>query len=310
MGITCCIDTRFVDMVKKSRFRKSKIDPIRFFCRWENFVDRDIKLGGKTIIHMKLLKENILATRSKTSIIITCWKILITFLFAYIFHHGIFNTKVIFPKNTNTDQLEDPLTKLSMGQNSWAALGLDQQPSQGMFVAMPHRERRSVDFLNSSETFKRLKRQMDNDLPNNFVYDEETLNSMAGGNNPQEDKPNPKDRWIIYLTPMILKVLSDALCFYMGRLACKLCMQRIGFALPITLVTPLALIILLLMCSLAPQSTVFIENFLFWSCYAEYAKESFKWQVICGLFLWWLSELWIGGHIWFGKSQRLAFTER
>ena len=124
------------------------------------------------------------------------------------------------------------------------------------------------------------------------------------------EEPNPKDRWIIYLTPMILKVISDALCFYMGRLACKLCMQRICFALPITLVTPLALIILLVMCSVAPKSTVFIENFLFWSCYADYAKESFKWQVICGLFLWWLSELWIGRHIWFGKSQRLAFTER
>ncbi|CAM4747857.1 unnamed protein product [Rotaria magnacalcarata] len=281
---------------------------------WENFVDRDIKIGGRTLVHMKLLKENIVATRPKTSIIMTCWKIIVTVLFAYIFHQGIFNTSVIFPMSSNNEQLEDPLPKLSLGQNSWVALDFDQQPPQGMFPMLPPRERRSID--NASAYLRRMKRQFENDLPTNFVYDDETLNAMPGGGaegaspNGGSEAQNPKDRWIIYLTPMILKILADILCFYMARLACKLCMQRICFALPITLVTPLALTILLVMCSVAPESTVFIQNFLFWSCYADYAKESFKWQVICGLFLWWLSELWIGGHIWFGKKQRLAFTER
>lgn len=286
-----------------------------YYFRWENFVDRDIKIGGRTLVHMKLLKENIVATRPKTSMIITCWKILVTVLFAYIFHHGIFNTSVVFPMSNNNEQIEDPLPKLSLGQNSWVALGLDQQPSQGMFPMLPPRERRSID--NASDYLKRIKRQFEGELPANLAYDDDALNSMAGGAgadganpNGASEASNPKDRWIIYLTPMILKVLADILCFYMGRLACKLCMQRICFALPISLVTPLALTILLVMCSVAPQSTVFIENFLFWSCYADYAKESFKWQVICGLFLWWLSELWIGGHIWFVKKQRLAFTER
>jgi hypothetical protein len=304
--------TEIVDVIHK--LSKHSVFVVCF--RWENFVDRDIKIGGRTIVHMKLLKENIIATRAKTSIIITCWKIVVTVLFAYIFHHGIFNTSVIFPTNyNNNDQIEDPLPKLSPGQNAWSALSLDPQPAQGMFpILPPPRDRRSI--VNTSAYIKRLKRQIDNDLPSTFTYDEETLNSIAGGgggNNPggsNGEETNPKDRWIIYLAPMILKILSDALCFYMGRLACKLCMQRICFALPITLVTPLALTILLVMCSVAPKSTVFVENFLFWSCYADYAKESFRWQVICGLVLWWLSELWIGGHIWFGKSQRLAFTER
>ena len=263
---------------------------------------------------MKLLKENIVATRAKTSLIITCWKVVVTVLFAYIFHNGILNTSVIFPSSSNSEQLEDPLPKLSSGQNSWAALGLDQPPGPSMFPMLPPRERRSID--NASALLERMKRQVENDLPSNFAYDDDSLNSMGGGggNNPGGpgggEEANPKDRWIIYLTPMLLKIFSDALCFYMGRLACKLCMQRVCFALPITLVTPLALSILVVMCSVAPKSTVFVENFLFWSCYADYAKDSFKWQVACGLGLWWLSELWISGHIWFGKSQRLAFTER
>ena len=284
---------------------------VNLFDRWENFVDRDIKIGGRILVHMKLLKENIIATRSKTSIIITCWKILVTVLFAYIFHHGIFNTSVVFPSSNNNEQLEDPLPNLFFGQNPWASLGFDQEPSQEMFPVLPPRERRSL--VNKSAYINRVKRQFDNEFPSNYFYDDEGLYSfgegLEGGTNPEE-KADPRDRWLIYLTPMILKIISDALCFYMGRLACKLCMQRICFALPLTLVTPLALTILLVMCSVTPQSTVFVENFLFWSCYADYAKESFKWQIICGLFLWWLSELWIGRHIWFGKKQRLAFTER
>ena len=119
-----------------------------------------------------------------------------------------------------------------------------------------------------------------------------------------------KDRWLTYMLPMLLQVLCSGLCYYTGRLACKLCMQRLGFALPLTLITPVTLIVSLVICKWFPEAAVFSEDFVFWTCHEGYQNGSFKWQLICGLGLWWLSQLWIGGHIWFGKGQRLAFTER
>jgi hypothetical protein len=251
---------------------------------------------------MKLLKENIIATRPKTSILITGWKILVTILFVYIFHHGIFQTSIIVSSTNTIETLEDPLPKLGSDDSSWVGLSFDQSITTDLFLSLSSRAPRSIS--NSTAYLKRIKRQLDIDEPSTM------LNNVNQGTNINFEHNNLKENWLIYLMPMLLKIVADACCFYMGRLACKLCMQRICFALPITLVTPLALTILLIMCSIAPNSTVFIDKFLFWTCYADYAQDSFKWQVICGLILWWLSELWIGGHIWFSKSQRLAFTER
>ncbi|CAF0778856.1 unnamed protein product [Didymodactylos carnosus] len=326
---------------------------------WENFVDRDIKFGGKTVVNMKLLKENIIATRSKTCLIITFWKILVTILFAYLFHHGIFNTSVVF--HTNKEQMQDPL--LLSNKDPWTSsslLSADMSQSPESLAGIPvgtdiggNRLRRNIPtpllglsteysnvlldhlFKNHhfylkpvNQTHHRFKRQENivnaggidnlfngaqmNDplMPQNYNGAQLPAPPLPYAGEEETQELTYKDRWLTYLTPMILKVISDALCFYMGRLACKLCMQRICFALPITLVTPVVLTILLALCEFFPKSTVFIDGFIYWSCYEDFAKESFKWQVVCGLALWWLSELWIGGHIWFGKSQRLAFTER
>ena len=106
------------------------------------------------------------------------------------------------------------------------------------------------------------------------------------------------------------QVISSGVCYYTGRLACKLCMQRLGFALPLMLATPVTLTLALVMCKWVPAARVFHADFVFWTCHEGFERGTFKWQVICGLGLWWLSQLWIGGHIWFGKGQRLAFTDR
>ena len=48
----------------------------------------------------------------------------------------------------------------------------------------------------------------------------------------------------------------------------------------------------------------------YWQCSESYTEGSFQWQIGCALALWWLSQMWIAGHIWFPKCERLAKAER
>lgn len=325
---------------------------------WENFVDRDIKCGTYKLVNMKLLKDNIIATRCKTNFISSLWKILVTLLFAYIFHPGIFNTSKIF--KTPDDPVEN---RFKYGGDFGMYNFMNQGPNQmgNAFGPLPPPpiplSKRSVDSADDNNStalpvfLSFLKENLTNHNQSDHEYSGVASNmggihrqiqlpaftalpqlspistipnmfnlKLPGGEfGPPDDgqqRPPPppeitfKDRWYTYLIPMILQVLCSGLCYYTGRLACKLCMQRLGFALPLTLVTPVTLSIALILCKWFPESASFQPDFVYWTCHEGYQTGSFKWQVICGLGLWWISQLWIGGHVWFGKGQRLAFTER
>ncbi|RNA42576.1 chitin synthase, partial [Brachionus plicatilis] len=261
---------------------------------WENFVDRDIKCGSYKFVNIKLLKENIAATRIKTSMMTSVWKIGITLLFAYIFHPGIFNSSKVF---RTIDDVSDSRFKYGANGGAWSG---DQMAGFGPLPPPPPPlplKKRSADFLNDTLVAYTAAQMF---VPSMTSVPMRTV----------EDQPTYKDRWITYLAPMILQVVCSALCYYTGRLACKLCMQRLGFALPLTLVTPITLSVALIICKWFPESAVLSDDFVYWTCHEGYQTGSFKWQVICGLGFWWLSQLWIGGHVWFGKGQRLAFTDR
>ena len=325
---------------------------------WENFVDRDIKCGSFKLVNMKLLKENIIATRCKTSFISSLWKIMVTLLFAYIFHPGIFNTSKVFSTPEEPDRFNYGAAGGDFGVWGLSPNNFMNQVPNGAFgpmnipppPPMPISKRSVSDLTNSSDNYnfttiimpttniisdvkinlsnifgyamnnKELNRQFMQAFtaPQMFIPSMSTRAGLDFGNGELPPPPSKgeerditfRDHWITYLLPMILQVICSGLCYYTGRLACKLCMQRLGFALPLTLVTPITLSIALIICKWFPDSSTFQTDFVYWTCHEGYETGSFKWQVICGLGLWWLSQLWIGGHVWFGKGQRLAFTER
>ncbi len=296
---------------------------------WENFVDRDLKCGRAKLIDIKLLKENLAATRCKTNFITSLWKVIITLVCAYIFHPAIFNTSKVFKTpDADADSQFKYNNMMMNNQNDLSALwGPGMMAGGGVPTGGDLRRKRSIinDTLLSTTTMAMMHAfAIDHNIINKQMFENNPFIPAfsTGTNNVKNplDETQPqlpktpeitfKDRWMTYLLPMILQVLASGLCYYTGRLACKLCMQRLGFALPLTLVTPASLTIALVICKWFPESAVFQSDFVYWTCHEGYATGSFKWQLICGLGLWWLSQLWIGGHIWFGKGQRLAFTER
>ncbi|RNA28824.1 chitin synthase, partial [Brachionus plicatilis] len=105
---------------------------------------------------------------------------------------------------------------------------------------------------------------------------------------------------IVYVYPLLVQVVSSMVCFLASSLAYKLRMNRFSFALPMTLVTPLSIVASVLVCEFRKPNLmannwmdVFSSHFI---CTSRVL--SYKWQLVCGLCLWWLSNLWSSSHIW------------
>ncbi len=321
---------------------------------WENFTDRDIKIFSFKLVNMKMLKENIIATRCKTNLITSLWKVLLTLLFAYIFYPGIFNTSKVFRTPDEPDNrlkflnnMDWGMSPNNMNPNNFGGFMPQQNPQAGMMLPPPppipiaKRSLNDTDGHNStflqgllnetamaglgfvinsnvmkqnfeSLTAPQLILPSMTTVPNRLNFRPPSQYDNNNNNGPESgpEEVTYRDYWITYLMPMLLQIFCSGLCYYTGRLACKLCMQRIGFALPLTLVTPITLSVALIICKWFPETAILKQDFVYWTCHEGYETGSFKWQIFCGLGLWWASQLWIGGHVWFGKGQRLAFTER
>ncbi len=90
------------------------------------------------------------------------------------------------------------------------------------------------------------------------------------------------------------QTISSLLCSYLSLLACKLCMQRTSFSVPLILTYPLFFSIILLLSKYMPDESDFKKAFL--NPENSYTNE-FKWILVFGL-IWWLSHLWVNRHIW------------
>ena len=108
------------------------------------------------------------------------------------------------------------------------------------------------------------------------------------------------DNKMHYIT-FSLQIISSFFCYYFSLLACKLCMQRTSFSLPLLLSFPVFFSLILLLCKFLPADSLLNDNLL--TCANDYTNVPLKWIMFCGC-LWWLSHLWINRHIWTNISHR------
>lgn len=109
-----------------------------------------------------------------------------------------------------------------------------------------------------------------------------------------------------HVIALILNVISSFLCYYFSLLACKLCMQRTSFAFSLSISLPIFITSTIVVCK-----NVFVDSFMFknyykWTC----TNSSYQWFLLCGIFLWWLSHLWVNKHVWLDVTHRLQLRRR
>jgi hypothetical protein len=122
-----------------------------------------------------------------------------------------------------------------------------------------------------------------------------------------------KSDWVFV---WLVNCLSGLGCYFFARSAAKMQIQRLSYALPLVLSTPLLLGMMIGGCEMwnhQPCSFVNsdLSGYLFYKCYETGKLGSTAlldlWYLLP---LWWLSQLWITWHVWFPKSERLAKSEK
>ncbi|GAB1605132.1 chitin synthase chs-2-like, partial [Argonauta hians] len=240
---------------------------------WENFFDKSIKIGRREFC-VKEYKDSLYRVRVKAYILVSAWKIGLTFGFAFLL-----------------------IPNLSLVSKAFGTL-LHKEVYNCTNTTLPAVT--TLSFLQSTVT-------------TNNTFQHRTINCSdpADATNGccQGTHEDPWWEFMTYL-PLIIQIVSSGLCYYLARLACKLCMQRFSFAAPLCLVTPVAVGTLLAFYYLG------LDNFLTEaflqspSMDVESDRQKLIWHIGIGFGLWWVSQLWVTRYIWTPKAPRLAFTEK
>lgn len=201
---------------------------------------KDLRLGC-VYIPIKLYKDSLHRCRVKCYILASLWKIGVTFGFAFLLvpnlaliqnaFGDLLFTSSQFPKYP-IDVVMDDNSKFAPN----VTIGpIEVDAARGPVFLRPIRE----------SSLRRAIPDLDIDYQNCT-----RTNVTVGG--PKNEtlckalfiSPNRWNELGTYL-PAIAQIVCSGLCYYFGRLACKLCMQRISFAIPLSLATPLSVAILI-----------------------------------------------------------------
>ncbi|XP_023932322.1 uncharacterized protein LOC106176561, partial [Lingula anatina] len=110
---------------------------------------------------------------------------------------------------------------------------------------------------------------------------------------------------------MLIQVCCSLVCWYCAKTACKIQMQRVSFAAPLSVATPVAVAILIGLGSDENKSySSLITNHLEWNFpdFTTDLSERYRWLWIW--IIWWPSLAWITFYIWMPRSERLAKGEK
>lgn len=277
---------------------------------WENYVEGDFMICGKNI-SFKALKKHLHHSRGRLYIFASVWKVAWTIALAVLLQPG-FNFNVVYSKVVKVQDL-------SGKHGSAAAVAMTTgipKSEAGVHRLLKRQFTETIhDHLSShSSTLSTLAQdiqpkyisspstntQTDNNMENTIHPSTKTGDISGDGTYFSAETMKHFERFGV----LYLQIISSSLLTYFGSTACKMCMQLVGFSLPLTLATPVAVAIV-----------------VFQNVYKFMPTGSFIWVVPeTGSDLWmlhlawigvlWLSEIFIVFHIWFPSNGRMEKIDR
>lgn len=113
---------------------------------------------------------------------------------------------------------------------------------------------------------------------------------------------------------LLIHVLGSYFAYITGKFACRILIQGIGYALPVSITVPILITLLITLCGLRNGDPCYfkgsIPDYLFFRSPDYYLLDDFLVKEYSWIWLLWLlSQTWIALHIWMPKVDRLMATE-
>ncbi|XP_061170797.1 chitin synthase-like isoform X1 [Saccostrea echinata] len=106
--------------------------------------------------------------------------------------------------------------------------------------------------------------------------------------------------WLV-IGPYLAHTIGAVLTTHFGVLASRLRMQKLGFAIPLTLATPLYVILLIV---LNETDKDFVNGYLL-------LKADDKWLLVAFFFIGWVGQTWVCRHAWYKqREERMEFANK
>lgn len=271
---------------------------------WENYVEGDITIFGKTI-NFKSWKKLLHHSRGQLYIFVSIWKVLLVVAFAILLQPGFkFNMSYTHSAVVNsTDTVDLPETAIHHTS------GQSQSTTMAERLVRRNAENETVNVTVSMKTHEiNVVTKVPADIlvtqPVENTTREETINQSAMAEILQiyfspETLKHLQEYGVLYL-----QITSNIVLGYFGSTACTLCMQLIGFSLPLSLTTPISIVVVVLQCQFE-----FLPTGTF--VWIGVESDSNMWILhLAWLGVIWLSEIYITSHVWFPGNGRMENIDR
>lgn len=262
---------------------------------WENYVEGEFFIFGKTM-NFKAWKKHLHHARGRLYIFASVWKTVWVVAFAVLLQTGFnFNLRYSQPlaaNDTGVSQLKSQtkdtstITSASFAKRDVKdnAVNVNVTPRNGVSRTEPKTFLILKD--NADELKTKPNANESNVRQDVFYFSPETMQHF-------------EEYGVLYL-----QIISSTLLAYFGSTACKLCMQLLGFSLPLSLTTPLSIAVVVLQ-----NMFEFLPTGSF--VWIGMETEGNKWILhLAWLGVLWLSELFITSHIWFPGNGRMEKIDR